>query len=292
MRNFKVLSSCSALLMVAVASAYAQDAVQKKLVSEFALTKPTADNTDIVTAGAILVLQKDNLVLSPTTTTALGQNTYKDGKISQNAAVKAKSAFGKLGRIPGVSMIPGAGAAGSADSASGAAPRTYVAGEKMWVTKIEVKSDNKEDAVVFDLFTDAVSDVRYKGQLRIPIAKGAAVDQVDKMVAEVFKVQPAEDQKAAAPAAAAPAAEAAAPPPIAAPPPPPADARPPDIAPPPPPPDQPAAPPPTVALKQTTDQVIAILGQPQRIATVGTKQIYYYKDLKVTFTAGKVTDVQ
>jgi hypothetical protein len=64
------------------------------------------------------------------------------------------------------------------------------------------------------------------------------------------------------------------------------------IAPPPPPPDQPAAPPPTVGLGMSTDQVIAILGQPARIANVGTKAIYSYPSLKVTFVNGKVTDVQ
>ena len=60
----------------------------------------------------------------------------------------------------------------------------------------------------------------------------------------------------------------------------------------PPPPDAPAAPPQTLGLGMTVDQVVAILGQPQRMATVGTKQIYSYKDLKVTFVAGKVTDIQ
>ena len=68
-------------------------------------------------------------------------------------------------------------------------------GEKMWVTKIEVKNENKEQSVVFELFTDAVNDVRYKGSLKFPCPKGATEDQVDKLVAEVFKVQPAEDAK-------------------------------------------------------------------------------------------------
>ncbi len=114
MPKIKTLSSLMALSAAGVTLAFAADdaaAIQKKLTAEFSPTKTTADLTDIVTAGSILVLQKDNMVLSPTTTTALGQNTYKDGKITQNAAVKAKSAFSKLGRLPGVSMVPGVGAA-------------------------------------------------------------------------------------------------------------------------------------------------------------------------------------
>jgi hypothetical protein len=64
------------------------------------------------------------------------------------------------------------------------------------------------------------------------------------------------------------------------------------VPPPPPPPDQPPPAPATVELGQSTDMVAAILGQPQRIAKIGTKQIYFYKDLKITFTNGKVSDVQ
>jgi hypothetical protein len=43
---------------------------------------------------------------------------------------------------------------------------------------------------------------------------------------------------------------------------------------------------------QTTDEVVAILGQPEKILNLGAKQIYVYKDLKVTFVKGKVTDAQ
>ena len=193
--KFKIPSSLIALLVAVAVSAYAQDpaAIQKKLVSEYALTQPTADLTDIVTAGAVLVLQKSNLMMAPISSSNLYQNTYKDGKISQNAIGKSKSIFGKVGRLPGVGLIPGVGAANNANAATGPEPRAYVTGEKMWVTKIEVKAEGKEDGVVLELYTDAIADVRYKASLRIPFAKGATLDQIDKMVAEVFKVQPAEE---------------------------------------------------------------------------------------------------
>ena len=69
----------------------------------------------------------------------------------------------------------------------------------------------------------------------------------------------------------------------------PAPAAMPAIAPPPPPAD---TPPPTIALGQTVDQVTAGFGQPLRIAKLGAKEIYYYKDMKVTFTNGKVSNVE
>lgn len=63
----------------------------------------------------------------------------------------------------------------------------------------------------------------------------------------------------------------------------------PNIAPPPPPAD---TPPPTVAVGQTKDQVTAILGQPGKAAKLGVKEIFYYKDMKVTFMNGKVSNIE
>jgi hypothetical protein len=156
------------------------------------------------------------------------------------------------------------------------------------VTRFEVK----DTGVVLDFFTDAFGDTRYATSLLIPF--GAIVptpDEALKAVAEIITVAPADDkggdnsqaapdggQQQGAPVsnqpAAAPAAPAEAPPPpIEAPPPPPAD-------------------PVSVSLGQTIDEVVAALGQPVKKAKIGTKDIYYYKDLKVVFVNGKVTDVQ
>jgi hypothetical protein len=48
----------------------------------------------------------------------------------------------------------------------------------------------------------------------------------------------------------------------------------------------------TVELGQTTTQVEAAFGKPEKIIKLGAKVIYVYKDVKVTFTDGKVSDVQ
>jgi len=276
------------------ASAQDKASIVKKLQSEYSLTKTTDDQTDIVTAGSVLVLQKDKLMMVATTTTGNPcPNTYKDGKINQSGACRANE---KMKKIPLFGhTIPGADHAPTT--------RVYVTGEKFWVTKIDVKDSGKEPAVVMDFYTDAVNEVRYKTSLTIPF-KGSlpSADDALKLVQEVVAVAPSEDEKkddkkqeakgnaapprGGKPAPAAPAEqEAAAPAPAA-------DAPPPPIEAPPPPPDAPAAPPPTVSLDQTPDQVTAILGQPQRKAKVGTKEIYFYKDLKVTFVNGKVKDIQ
>ena len=48
----------------------------------------------------------------------------------------------------------------------------------------------------------------------------------------------------------------------------------------------------TIEKGQTADQVQAALGKPEKIVNLGPKQLYVYKDLKVTFVNGKVVDVQ
>ncbi len=278
MPKIKMPASLIALLIAMCFSTYAQDqkaAIEQKLESQYALTQATADNTDIVTAGAIIVLnpKRGNVIMAPVSSTNFYQNTYKDGKITQNALGKGVGALGRFSHLPGAS------------APSAPATRTFVPGEKMWVTSITAKPDG----VVFDLFTDAYADVRYKAALKFQFPKGAmpSVDQVEKLVAEVFKVQPAEDKNASAQQQQAPAGgqeQAAAPAPAPEPAPQAAQA---------PPPPQEAPPAPlTASLGQTIDQVVANLGQPEKVFNLGVKQIYSYKDFKVIFTNGKVTDIQ
>jgi hypothetical protein len=54
----------------------------------------------------------------------------------------------------------------------------------------------------------------------------------------------------------------------------------------------PAAAPVEISLGQTVDQVTGALGQPKNIVDLGAKKIYVFKDMKVTFKDGKVSDVQ
>lgn len=247
-----------------------QAALQQKLNSDFALTKTTADRSDIVTAGAVLVLGKDGLMMYATNSPLPPVNTYKGGKISQG--------MGGFGRDLGITMM----SRGKA-TANDYAKQQYVTGQKVWVTGITVN----KDTVSFVLYTDPdANNVRYYGQLNFPLAKGTSADDELKTVGEVLTVQA--DSSAAG-------AQSSAPAPIAAP------AAPADaatqpamapIAPPPPPTDAPAAAPKTVSLGQTKDQVTAILGQPQRVAHVGAKEIDYYPDMKVTYLNGKVSDVE
>jgi hypothetical protein len=284
MQKTRMAPLLAALLAISV-FAWAQEpnspeAIRKALVAKYALTTTTADKTDIVTAGGILVLKKTDLLTIATTSKVPSLNTYKDGKINHAGGSFLKHA----GLIPKVGgMMPSS------------ANRTFVNGEKLWVTGIDVKPTE----VVFTLFTDAFSDIRYMATLTFPFPKGStpSSDQVTAMVGEVFDVQPQEKAAAdSAPANAAPGAAPSsatpptAPAPIAPPAPvaPDAQAKPADIPPPPPPPADPK----TLSIGQTIDQVVSNFGQPEKIVKLAAKQIYYYKDMKVTFVNGKVSNVE
>src|SRR5271168_14021 len=221
--------------------------IQKRLAAEFKRTKMTADRSDIATAGSVLDLHKDGLVMASTEAVAPPTNTYKNGAIS----------FGF-----GANMAWGIALSAANQQTTGIAQRKFVTGEKFWVTEYIVKPDG----VVFQFYSDPYNDVRYYGQLKFPFAKNVIppADDVIKTIEEVITAE-AEAQEAAPADNAAPPQQAAA---------------------------QPSAPPKTIALGQTTDQVVEILGQPQKIVNLGAKQMYFYPDMKVIFTNGKVTDVQ
>jgi hypothetical protein len=286
--------SCSIFTVVLavfpLAQAQAQKTLEEQLQSEYMITTPTADNSDIVTQGSVLVLQKKGFSAGAVSSKVLTQNTYKDGQIHAGAATAVR----RFGGLPGIGYIPGVGTAASTAAGAAGGSRDFVNGEKLYVTQIAV--DRGKDVISFDLISDSYGDSgRFKGQLRFQFPKGAVktadLAAADAMISQVFKIQPPDDnanaqqQPAGNAQPAAPAAQAPAAAPVA-------DAPPPPIPPPPPPADEPPAPPKSIDLGQTKDQVIAAFGQPQRTAKVGTKEIFFYKDLKVTFTGGKVSDVQ
>ncbi len=256
------------LLLASVASPLAtgqtadqRAAIQQRLNSQFQLTKTTADGSDIVTAGSVLVLQKDNLLMCSIDTKVPPTSTYKGGKIS-------------FGFGAGLAWNMELGGVNSSDVPQ----RKFVAGEKFWVKNIDVQ----DDGVIFQFYSDPYNDVRYYGKLKFPFPKHTMPppDEMMKIIAEAVTVEGQDNAAKAAPQPAPAAAPASVQQTMA------------PIPPPPPPPDAPPAEPKKISLGQTKDQVVAIFGEPKRIASLGTKEIYYYPDMKVTFVHGKVSDVQ
>jgi hypothetical protein len=268
--QFRVTTIACALAIALPAWSQDLASIKQALQAKYVLTVTTADKTDIVTPGSILVLKKTGLVTVDAKNKNLYQNSYRNGRITQNAIGKTSKFFQRL---------PGASAVG------GGAERTFVSGEKVWITGIDVK----ENGVVLSLFTDAFGDTRYEATLTFPFEKYQTPTAAGALaaVAEVFDVQASDGGQQQGAAAAPPAGPAPLPAPAAAPAKS-AEAPPPPIAPPPPPPADPK----TISLGQTVDQVTSNFGQPTKVMKLGAKQIYVYPDMKVTFVGGKVTDIQ
>lgn len=312
MKTTKALSGVLAVLAALPWTIHAQGqgaaSIQEKIEAAYQLTKTNYAQTEIVTAGSVLVLHKDKvLMVAATTPRNPCTNTYRSGGISQGKGCKV----GTIGKLAGWSdrlghPIPGANMA--------PATRNFVSGEKFWVTLIYI-SPGREPKAVFELFTDRIPDndqgIRYKGILTIPLgASTPTPEEALKTVAEVITVVPSEEDAKAGdkvqPAAEGGQQEATPPSqPASLPAPAPAEPALAPIEPPPPPieppapPIEPPPPPSTAPIEiwegQTMEQVAGALGQPSRQENVGTGLTYYYRDyrdLKVTFVDGKLKDAQ
>ena len=207
----------------------------------------------------MLVLQKPALVMFSIDATVAPTSTYKNGKLAMGFGTSMMAIRTGDQKIP---------------------QRTFVQGEKFWLAGTAIQ----DDGVYLLVISDPFSDVRYYTKLKFPFNKksGESADEMMKTIAEVVSADSGGDQAAAPQPPQQPAAPAAAPGPAPMP----------AIAPPPPPADAPPAAPKTISIGQTREMVIAILGQPQKVVKLNTKEIDIYPDLKVTFINNKVSDVQ
>src|ERR1700677_2744916 len=131
---------CTALLALVPATGITQGTklpVQQAIEAQFAVSKPTADHKDIVTAGAVIDLLKDNLVMYGTDASVTSTGTYKNGKFEYGGLSKmVTSRFAHLGSGPQVSN------------------RTFVAGEKFFLIGVEIH----DDGAVLEFLSDPISD--------------------------------------------------------------------------------------------------------------------------------------
>jgi hypothetical protein len=292
------VTAAFAVLFAASSMVRAQDTavLQKELESKYSLTTINAEG-GVVTQGVTLTLKKPGFIGGAKSCTL----DYKGGALALSGSSKTTCTIGKASAgMLGSALKNKFSVLGGAPDAQ--ATRPFVAGEKLWVTKIAID----KDVVSFTFVSDTIKDVIYYGVIRFQPQPGATPDavHVDQTFTEVFSVaapdtksdaaqQPAAPAPAAGPAPAPQQAASPALAPIAPPPPPPDPSGPTlaPIAPPPPPPDQPVQ---TVSMGMTEDQVVSIMGQPTTKADLGAKKIYSYKSpgLKVIFVEGKVSDIQ
>jgi len=150
-------------------------------------------------------------------------------------------------------------------------------GDKVYPLKIEINPDKGKitfRVVACDQCNGVNPPTGQKGEVEFEFAKGylqkASAGDVEDTIGQVFAIATNDEQQAQGGGAAEPQPSTDQPQP--------AQAQQ----------QEPA----TVQLGMSADQVQSVLGKPDKMFNVGAKQIYVYKDVKVTFLNGKVSDVQ
>ena len=262
-----------ATLMASLAGAQAPT-LQEQLAAQYKLVKIGSDTSgySVVDAGTLLAIQKGGVLGVPYSDQNVPATKYENGTIkgpSGLALMGRKSIMGKFGKEQTTHL--------------------FAVGDKVYPMRVDVnvaKDSVTLGIVACDKCNKTDPPTYNKALVVFEFPKGslanASAGQVEDTIGQVFSIssddaQQGDDkggqqqggdqgggqqQAAAQDQAQQPAAE------------------------------QPAAEPASIEKGMTTDQVEAAMGKPEKKVTLGTKVIYYYKDMKVIFLSGKVSDVQ
>jgi hypothetical protein len=266
--------ACFLIGIVASSLAFGQAApaapLDQQLKAQYKLVKMGSDSSGpaVVDAGTILAIQKGGILSVPYGEVNVVATKYQDGSIhTPNSLLMKGIGFGK------------------AKFGKDSTTRLMQAGEKVYPSSIDV-NPAKDTVALGIIACDSCNNVDpptfFKADVVFQFAKGSlattSAKQVEDTIAQVFTIdksdakkdqdqgQQGQDQGQGQGQAQDQGQGQAQ--------------------------DQPQQAPAQIQLGQTPDEVQAALGQPDKIVDLGKKQIYVYKDLKVTFLNGKVSDVQ
>jgi len=266
---------------VAVAQGAPTVSLQDQLQAQYSLVKMGSDSNGpaIIEAGTLLDIQKGGILGVPYDDVAVAPAKFSDGQLhppgatTNNTATNvSKKLCGFLGRCNAVKD----------QVANQTTSRFFQVGQKVYPSKIEVNS-GKDTVTLSVVSCDSCNNIDpptyYKSEVIFQFAKGSLAttspSQIEDTIAQVFTIddnsnnndqqngggdaqqgQGGGDQGQQQ-AQAAPQQE-----------------------------------PQRIQLGQKVDDVLASMGKPEKIVDLGPKQIYLYKDLKITFVKGRVTDVE
>jgi hypothetical protein len=249
--------------------------LEDHLKAQYTLVKMGSDSGGdaIVAEGTVLVIKKDGILSVPYGDQPVATK-YQDGTVRSPSA----STMGTRGSLMGK--------VGKQQTT-----RLFQVGEKVYPSKIAVNLP-KDQVTIGIIACDACNNVNpttfYKADVVFQFPKGTLAttsqSQVEDTIAELLNIDDspgdqggaqggngnivgkanANDQQAGTQGGGGGQAQQQAPPPE----------------------------PQQIEKGQTPDQVKTTLGQPDKIVNFGSKQIFIYKDLKVTFLNGKVFEVQ
>lgn len=234
----------------------APPSLAEQLKAQYKLVKMGSDagGRTVVDPGIVVVIQKGGILGVPQKNMAICPSTYQDGDLHGPNGLCAAM-------VKQVSSY-------------------FQNGAKVYPSKIDVNLKSEKISfgiVACDSCNGTNPPTYFKGEVNFQFSKGylekADVSQIEDGIGQVLAIDSGTEAQQSQPAqgggdqAQAPAQTQAANP-------------------------TPQAEPQTIQAGQTPDQVQAALGKPEKIVDLGSKKIWVYKDLKVTFVNGKVSDVQ
>ncbi len=258
------------IVLVAGASAQAVS-LQEQLAAQYKLVKMGSDTSgySVVEAGTLLVIQKGGILGVPYSDNTVLSTKYEGGNVKSPNSLLVQGRKSLLGHF-------------SQTQSQGQATHLFAIGDTVYPTKIDVnvaKDSVSLGIVACDTCNKTDPPTCNKAQVVFQFPKGslakASASAVEDTIAQLLAIstddaqqtgqqQGGNDQPGNNQGAGQGQAQQQAPPPE----------------------------PQQIEKGQTPDQVKAALGQPDKIVNLGVKQIYVYKDLKVTFLNGQVSDVQ
>jgi len=251
--------------------------LQEQLAAQYKLVKMGSDTSgySVVEAGTLLAIQKGGILGVPYTDKTVLTTKYEGGTVHTPSSVAVQARKALFGHF-------------SQTASEGQTTHLFAKGDKVYPTKIDVnlaKDSVTMNIVACDTCNKTDPPTYNKAQVVFQFPAGtlasAGASQVEDIIGQLLAIsnddaqggdqgggqqgggdqgnnqQGGGDQGGAQAQQQAPPAEPA-----------------------------------QIEKGQTPDQVKAALGNPDKIINLGTKLIYVYKDIKVTFLNGKVSDVQ
>ncbi len=249
--------------------------LQEQLAAQYKLVKMGSDTGgySVVEAGTLLAIQKGGILGVPYSDQTVLSTKYEGGTVHSPSSLLVQGKKSLLGHF-------------SQTQSQGQTTHLFAVGDKVYPTKIEVNvaSDKVSMGIVACDTCNKTDPPTYnKAQVVFQFPKGALANasagQVEDVIGQLLSIssddaqqgggqggndQQGNNQQGGDQGAAQGQAQQQAPPPE----------------------------PQQIEKGQTPDQVKAALGNPDKIVNLGSKQIFVYKDLKITFINGKVSDVQ
>lgn len=269
---------CAAMFCGARASAQAVT-LQEQLAAQYKLVKMGSDSSGfaVTEEGTLLEVKKGGILGSPYKNNITRTATYQDGAVhSSDAAGKVKGIGDKFCGI--MHKCPTTPDAANDEATT----KLFKIGDKVYASKIDVHLD-KDQVVLSIVACDSCNKTDpptyNKANVQFQFAKGtlakASAGDVEDTIGQLLAIsddsqqqdQGGQQQGQGGQQQGGGQQQVA-------------QQQ-----------QQQQAQPQTIQMGMTTDQVQAALGSPEKIVNLGAKQIYVYKDLKVTFFTGKVVDV-